>query len=358
LRSSSVWLLTSSKTLNCAQRSVLRVRSCYQTTTTYFFFFQIHKPASGLESFQLKFHRQNEKYKIVPVDPLVTVHAVPPLVTGGRVPPRPTNRDLSVPRWPATPLLLRAQELQRSMSGQNESLPSARAVTLPPFAVAFGPTLQRILKRADASGGDETVEWRDLRSCAIPPKKRRTALCGSFECLGECARGTGERVRDGDEDEDLLGVVRGDLSLGLIEGESAQVAVAGRPPLRKYAMLAEMSTSAEDSLPPLADPAEGVAIPAPGVIEPVVYQTRVPGGAGGRGGGEEEGGDDEIAGGEGETWNGFQCQLCDTILTRRTDLRRHVKVVHYGERQSVCPICSKAFGRNANMVRHLRLVHR
>ena len=53
---------------------------------------------------------------------------------------------------------------------------------------------------------------------------------------------------------------------------------------------------------------------------------------------------------------GFPCCVCSSWFTTKTDLRRHIKVVHFGLRFQ-CPKCEKRFTRKSHLERHITAVH-
>eukprot|EP00835_Amoeboradix_gromovi_P004855 NODE_408_length_9221_cov_0.216400.p7 type:complete len:159 gc:universal NODE_408_length_9221_cov_0.216400:7662-7186(-) len=48
-----------------------------------------------------------------------------------------------------------------------------------------------------------------------------------------------------------------------------------------------------------------------------------------------------------------QCELCHKSFTRRSDLKRHMKI-HLDDRQYICKICKKAFIQNNALKVHMR----
>ena len=53
----------------------------------------------------------------------------------------------------------------------------------------------------------------------------------------------------------------------------------------------------------------------------------------------------------------FICKTCSTSFTRNSDLKRHIQVVHHGEKTHLCNHCSYMSSRSSDLKRHVRAVH-
>lgn len=53
----------------------------------------------------------------------------------------------------------------------------------------------------------------------------------------------------------------------------------------------------------------------------------------------------------------FACPQCDATFRRRSDMNRHIRVVHEKRRPFECPKCNNKFGEKSNMIKHVRMVH-
>lgn len=53
----------------------------------------------------------------------------------------------------------------------------------------------------------------------------------------------------------------------------------------------------------------------------------------------------------------YSCHLCEANFKRRSDMNRHVRVVHEKQRPFQCPQCLQRFGEKSNMQKHVRMVH-
>ena len=56
--------------------------------------------------------------------------------------------------------------------------------------------------------------------------------------------------------------------------------------------------------------------------------------------------------------NNHVCQVCTKVFKHKSDLRRHIKSVHQGEKPHVCPVCEKGFSQSGTLHGHVRAVHR
>ena len=56
--------------------------------------------------------------------------------------------------------------------------------------------------------------------------------------------------------------------------------------------------------------------------------------------------------------NNHVCQVCTKVFKHKSDLRRHIKSVHQGEKPYHCPECGKDFSRKPNLNHHIRSVHK
>lgn len=52
-----------------------------------------------------------------------------------------------------------------------------------------------------------------------------------------------------------------------------------------------------------------------------------------------------------------KCGLCETRFGQKSDLRRHVQVVHEQQKNFGCEICGRAFGRRSSLSQHMQRVH-
>ncbi len=52
--------------------------------------------------------------------------------------------------------------------------------------------------------------------------------------------------------------------------------------------------------------------------------------------------------------NKTECEICDKLFTRKSDLKRHMKI-HFNDRQYVCKICKKSFIQNYALTVHMRV---
>lgn len=53
----------------------------------------------------------------------------------------------------------------------------------------------------------------------------------------------------------------------------------------------------------------------------------------------------------------YDCPQCEATFRRRSDMNRHVRVVHEKQRPFACPTCQNRFGEKSNMLKHVRMVH-
>lgn len=55
----------------------------------------------------------------------------------------------------------------------------------------------------------------------------------------------------------------------------------------------------------------------------------------------------------------YKCRLCGTAFRKNSNLTKHVKMVHLGEREHACPEpgCGRMFGQKSNLSSHIRAVH-
>ncbi|CDW74332.1 zinc finger protein ozf [Stylonychia lemnae] len=51
----------------------------------------------------------------------------------------------------------------------------------------------------------------------------------------------------------------------------------------------------------------------------------------------------------------FKCDLCDVVVTRKDNLLKHKKNIHFQEKQFQCGECFKQFTEKGNLVVHLRI---
>ena len=52
------------------------------------------------------------------------------------------------------------------------------------------------------------------------------------------------------------------------------------------------------------------------------------------------------------------CQVCYKIFTQKSDLNRHIKSVHQGEKPYPCADCGKDFSQKVHLIQHMRCVHK
>ncbi|KAA8497782.1 Transcription factor hamlet [Porphyridium purpureum] len=52
-----------------------------------------------------------------------------------------------------------------------------------------------------------------------------------------------------------------------------------------------------------------------------------------------------------------ECELCGKHFSRRTELQRHVRTVHEGEKPFACKLCGKAFSQSPHLMSHIKTVH-
>lgn len=53
-----------------------------------------------------------------------------------------------------------------------------------------------------------------------------------------------------------------------------------------------------------------------------------------------------------------KCGLCDTRFGQKSDLRRHIQVVHEQQKNFACVLCGRAFGRRSSLSQHMQRVHK
>lgn len=56
----------------------------------------------------------------------------------------------------------------------------------------------------------------------------------------------------------------------------------------------------------------------------------------------------------------YICEICQNSFRKRSNLVKHTKLVHLGERNFACtePSCNKVFGQKSNLNSHVKAVHR
>ena len=53
----------------------------------------------------------------------------------------------------------------------------------------------------------------------------------------------------------------------------------------------------------------------------------------------------------------YYCEQCGKCLSTKSDLKRHVKIVHEKRKEFTCDICEKSFGHRPHLQRHIKSVH-
>ena len=66
----------------------------------------------------------------------------------------------------------------------------------------------------------------------------------------------------------------------------------------------------------------------------------------------------KLPGGRDKTRELFQCGICNKVLSRRSKLVDHLKIVHERQRTHVCQFCGKAFSTKYNRDHHLNTFHK
>ena len=73
---------------------------------------------------------------------------------------------------------------------------------------------------------------------------------------------------------------------------------------------------------------------------------------------EEDSASDNIA--HIQTYNtdtGNVCKICDKSFAGNLHLKRHIKLVHEGERAHQCSVCEKTFSQASHLRKHIKIVH-
>ena len=52
-----------------------------------------------------------------------------------------------------------------------------------------------------------------------------------------------------------------------------------------------------------------------------------------------------------------KCQSCESSFARKFDLKKHIASVHEGKKPFKCPSCDSSFARNYDLKRHIKSVH-
>ncbi|KAF8917147.1 hypothetical protein CPB85DRAFT_213538 [Mucidula mucida] len=57
---------------------------------------------------------------------------------------------------------------------------------------------------------------------------------------------------------------------------------------------------------------------------------------------------------------GFPCPACGKVIQRKSDLKRHYRTIHRGDKFQACTVtgCRKLFSRADALARHVRGVHK
>lgn len=53
----------------------------------------------------------------------------------------------------------------------------------------------------------------------------------------------------------------------------------------------------------------------------------------------------------------FQCHMCRDTHIRMDNLRRHIKIIHMGEKEILCEYCSKQFPAKSSLTKHIKFKH-
>lgn len=53
----------------------------------------------------------------------------------------------------------------------------------------------------------------------------------------------------------------------------------------------------------------------------------------------------------------FQCHMCRDTHIRMDNLRRHIKIIHMGEKEVMCEYCSKQFPAKSSLTKHIKFKH-
>lgn len=53
----------------------------------------------------------------------------------------------------------------------------------------------------------------------------------------------------------------------------------------------------------------------------------------------------------------FQCHMCRDTHIRMDNLRRHIKIIHMGEKEVLCEYCSKQFPAKSSLTKHIKFKH-
>ena len=52
-----------------------------------------------------------------------------------------------------------------------------------------------------------------------------------------------------------------------------------------------------------------------------------------------------------------KCKLCNKVFSRKSYLKKHIRVVHEKQRPYECDRCKKTFGEKGNLNRHKKKYH-
>ena len=54
----------------------------------------------------------------------------------------------------------------------------------------------------------------------------------------------------------------------------------------------------------------------------------------------------------------YQCTLCESNFSRKSDLKKHIESDHAGLKPHKCPSCESSFSQKSNLKRHIAFVHK